>query len=60
VVAEMRPLIAAADRFLIAAGIMLVITYATGNRLTWRHARTYLFLSRLDELRAPMPGKKIE
>jgi len=32
VVAEMRPLIAAADRFLIAAGIMLVITYATGNR----------------------------
>jgi len=38
----MRPLIAGADRFLIAAGIMLVITYATGNRLTWRHARIYL------------------
>src|SRR5258708_19961000 len=43
----MRPLIAAADRFLIAAGIMLVITYATGNRLTWRHARTYLILGLL-------------
>jgi len=47
VVAEMRPLIAAADRFLIAAGIMLVITYATGNRLTWRHARMYLILGLL-------------
>ncbi len=47
VVAEMRPLIAAADRFLIAAGIMLVITYATGNRLTWRHARIYLILGLL-------------
>jgi drug/metabolite transporter (DMT)-like permease len=44
VVAEMEPLIAAADRYLIAAGIMLVITYATGNRLTWRHARIYLIL----------------
>jgi len=47
VVAEMQPLIAAADRFLVAAGIMLVITYATGNRLTWRHARIYLILGLL-------------
>jgi drug/metabolite transporter (DMT)-like permease len=47
VVAEMQPLIAAADRFLIAAGIMLVITYATGNRLEWRHARIYLILGLL-------------
>ena len=47
VVAEMQPLIAAADRFLVAAGIMLVITYATGNQLTWRHARIYLILGLL-------------
>jgi len=47
VVAEMQPLIAAADRYLIAAGIMLVITYATGNQLTWRHARVYLILGLL-------------
>ena len=45
VVAEMRPLIAADDRYLIAAGIMLVITYATGNRLTWQHVRIYLILA---------------
>jgi len=50
VVAEMQPLIAAADRFLIAAGMMLVITYATGNRLTWRHARIYLILGVLGVL----------
>jgi drug/metabolite transporter (DMT)-like permease len=47
VVAEMQPLIAAADRYLIAAGIMLIITYATGNRLKWRHARVYLILGLL-------------
>jgi drug/metabolite transporter (DMT)-like permease len=47
VVAEMQPLIAAADRYLIAAGIMLVITYATGSRLTWRYARAYLILGLL-------------
>jgi drug/metabolite transporter (DMT)-like permease len=47
VVAEMQPLIAAADRYLIAAGLMLIITYATGNRLTWRHARIYLILGLL-------------
>jgi hypothetical protein len=29
----------------IAAGSMLVITYATGNRLTWQHVRIYLILA---------------
>jgi drug/metabolite transporter (DMT)-like permease len=44
VVAEIPPLIAGADRFLISAAIMLVITYATGQRMSWTHIGRYTVL----------------
>ncbi|HEV7717310.1 MAG TPA: EamA family transporter [Steroidobacteraceae bacterium] len=47
VVAELLPLIAGADRFLIAAAIMLALTYLRGERVALRHARTYLILGLL-------------
>jgi drug/metabolite transporter (DMT)-like permease len=47
VVAELSPLIAGADRFLIAATIMLALTYFRGERLALRNARTYLILGLL-------------
>ena len=50
VVAEMQPLVAGADRFLIAAAIMVAITYARGERLAWRHRSTYLILGLLGVL----------
>src|SRR4051794_21597444 len=47
VVAEMPALIGGADRFLIAAAVMVAITYATGERLAWRHRNIYLLLGML-------------
>jgi len=47
VVAELHPLAAGADRYLIAAAVMVVLTYARGERLAWRHGKTYLILGLL-------------
>lgn len=44
VLAEMHPLVAGADRYLIAAAIMLAITCINGERPPLRHFRAYLIL----------------
>ena len=44
VLAEMHPLVAGADRYLIAAAIMLAITCINGERPPWRHFKAYLIL----------------
>lgn len=44
VVAEMHPYIAGASRFLIAAAIMLCITFYRGESVPLRHLRVYLIL----------------
>jgi drug/metabolite transporter (DMT)-like permease len=44
VLAEMHPLVAGADRFLIAAAIMLAITCIHGERPPLRHFKAYLIL----------------
>jgi drug/metabolite transporter (DMT)-like permease len=47
VLAEMHPLVAGADRYLIAAAIMLAITYISGERPPLRHFKAYLILGLL-------------
>ena len=44
VVAEMHPYIAASSRYLMAAAIMLAITYYLGERVPLRHFKTYVIL----------------
>lgn len=44
VLAELHPFVAGADRYLIAAAIMLALTYFRGERVPLRHARTYVIL----------------
>ena len=44
VLAELHPFVAGADRYLIAAAIMLAMTYLRGERVPLRHARTYVIL----------------
>lgn len=44
VLAELHPFVAGADRYLIAAAIMLALTYFSGERVPLRHARTYVIL----------------
>lgn len=44
VVAELPPYVAGADRFLLAALIMLIIVYARGERVPLKHSKTYLAL----------------
>lgn len=44
VVAEMHPFVAAAVRYLLAAAIMLAITFYRGERVPLRHTRSYLIL----------------
>jgi len=44
VLAEMHPLVAGADRYLIAAAIMLAITCINGERPPLRHLKAYLIL----------------
>lgn len=44
VLAEMPPLVAGADRYLIAAAIMLALVYFRGERVPLRHGKTYLTL----------------
>lgn len=44
VLAELHPFVAGADRYLIAAAIMLALTYFRGERVPLRHAKTYLIL----------------
>ena len=44
VLAEMHPLVAGADRYLIAAAIMLAITFINGERPPLRHFKAYLIL----------------
>jgi drug/metabolite transporter (DMT)-like permease len=44
VLAELHPFVAGADRYLIAAAIMLALTHLRGERVPLRHARTYLTL----------------
>jgi drug/metabolite transporter (DMT)-like permease len=44
VLAELHPLVAGADRYLIAAAIMLALAYFRGERVPLRHGRIYLTL----------------
>lgn len=44
VLAEMHPFVAGADRYLLAAAIMLALTWLRGERVPLRHGRTYLKL----------------
>lgn len=44
VLAELHPFVAGADRYVIAALIMLVMTYVRGERVPLRHGKTYLIL----------------
>ena len=44
VLAELHPFVAGADRYLIAAAIMLALTYFRGERVPLRHGKTYLTL----------------
>jgi drug/metabolite transporter (DMT)-like permease len=44
VLAELHPFVAGADRYLIAAAIMLALTHFRGERVPLRHARTYVIL----------------
>jgi drug/metabolite transporter (DMT)-like permease len=47
VLAEVHPLVAGADRYLIAAAIMLAITFVKGERPPLRHFKTYVILGLL-------------
>jgi drug/metabolite transporter (DMT)-like permease len=44
VLAELHPFVAGADRYLIAALIMLALTYFRGERVPLRHGKTYFTL----------------
>jgi drug/metabolite transporter (DMT)-like permease len=44
VLVEMHPLVAGADRYLIAAAIMLALTYFRGERVPLRHGKAYVTL----------------
>ena len=44
VLAELHPFVAGADRYLIAAAIMLALTYFRGDRVPLRHGRIYVTL----------------
>jgi len=44
VVAELHPYVAGASRYLLAAAIMLAITYYRGERVPLRHAKAYVIL----------------
>lgn len=44
VLAELHPFVAGADRYLIAAAIMLAMTYFRGERVPLRHGKTYVIL----------------
>lgn len=44
VLAELHPFVAGADRYLIAAAIMLALTYFRGERVPLRHGKTYVTL----------------
>lgn len=44
VLAEMHPFVAGADRYLLAAAIMLLLTWFRGERVPLRHGKTYLTL----------------
>lgn len=44
VLAELHPFVAGADRYLIAAAIMLALTYLRGERVPLRHGKTYFTL----------------
>ncbi len=44
VLAELHPFVAGADRYLIAALIMLALTYFRGERVPLRHGKTYVTL----------------
>lgn len=44
VLAELHPFVAGADRYLIAAAIMLALTYLRGERVSLRHGKAYLTL----------------
>jgi drug/metabolite transporter (DMT)-like permease len=44
VVAEMHPFVAGSTRYLLAAAIMLALTFYRGERVPLRHARSYVIL----------------
>lgn len=44
VLAELHPFVAGADRYLLAAAIMLALTYFRGERVPLRHGKTYVKL----------------
>ena len=44
VLAELHPFVAGADRYLIAAAIMLALTWLRGERVPLRHGKTYVTL----------------
>ncbi len=44
VVAELHPFVAAAYRFMMAAGLMLAIAYARGERIPMRHMPSYIIM----------------